>query len=123
MFRLSQQVGKVVLIEFWATDCKYSEQVRVVANELVAKYGSNYVWVAIAKDTSRRDIELHLAKYPMHGIVTMPDLAAWATYDPAGATPTFVVVDQRGIVRFRAEGASAIDVVTAKLDELLASPQ
>ena len=123
VFRLSQQVGKVVLIEFWATDCKYSEQVRVAANELVAKYGSKYIWVAVAKDTGRSDIEMHLAKYPMHAIVTMPDSAAWATYDPAGATPTFVVVDQRGIVRFRAEGASSIGAVTAKLDELFASPR
>ncbi len=120
-FRLSKQTGKVVLLEFWATDCHYSEQVRSAANELVSKYGAKYVWVAIPKDTSRVELEQHLTKFPMRGTVTMRDSAAWATYNLREATPVFVVVDQRGIVRFRAEGASAIEAVTAKLDELLAA--
>lgn len=119
-FRLSKETGKVVLLEFWATDCRYSEQVRSAANELVTKYGAQYVWVAIPKDTSRAALEEHLTKYPMRATVTLQDSAAWATYNPREATPVFVVVDQRGIVRFRAEGASAISAVTAKLDELLA---
>jgi thiol-disulfide isomerase/thioredoxin len=120
-FRLSRQRGKLVLISFWATDCPYSEKSRSASNDLVAKYGSGFVWVAIARDTSRTEINAYLAKSPMRGIVTLPDSSAWATFDPLGATPTFVVVDERGIVRFRAEGASAIALVEAKLDELIAA--
>lgn len=120
-FRLSQQRGKVVLISFWATDCPYSERARSAANDLVAKYGAHYVWVAMAKDTSRADIKDYLTKSPMRGTVALSDSSAWATYDPMGATPVFVVVDERGIVRFRAEGASAIAAVAAKLDALMGS--
>ena len=47
------------------------------------------------------------------------DSAAWATYNPTGVTPLFVVVDQSGVIRFRAMGASAMDAVTAKVKELL----
>lgn len=119
VFRLSKEAGKVVLLEFWATDCHYSEQVRVAANALVTKYGAGYVWVAIPKDTGRAALEQHLAKFPMRATVTMRDSAAWATYNPREATPVLVVVDERGIVRFRAEGASALAAVAAKLDELL----
>lgn len=102
-------------------DCHYSEQVRVAANALVTKYGAGYVWAAIPKDTGRTAIERHLTKLPLRATVTMRDSAAWATYNPREATPAFVVVDERGVVRFRAEGASAFGAVAAKLDELLAA--
>ena len=119
--RLSRQKGKVVLISFWATNCQYSERVRGTINDLVAKHGAKVTWLAIAKDTSRADIAEYLLKSPIHGIATMPDSGAWATYNPAGATPVFVLVDARGIVRFRAEGATAISAVAAKLDQLVSS--
>ncbi len=119
VFRLSKQTGKVVLLEFWATDCRFSEQARSAANDVADKYGAKYVWVAIPNDTSRADIEQHLTKYPMRATVTERADAAWDTFNPRGATPAFVVIDQRGIVRFRAEGASAIGAVAAKIGELL----
>ncbi len=120
-FRIANETGKVVLLEFWATDCGYSEQVRRAANDLADKYGARYVWVAMPKDTSRADVERHLRKYPMHATVTEPDSSTWATYNPRAATPMFVVIDQHGIMRFRAEGASAIGAVSAKIGELLES--
>lgn len=121
VFRLSQATGKVVLLEFWATDCRYSEQVRTATNDLAGKYGSKFAWVAMPNDTSRTALLEHLTKYPMRATVTERDDAAWSTYNPRGATPVFVVIDQRGIVRFRAEGASAIAAVAAKVGELLVS--
>ena len=120
-FRLSGESGKVVLISFWATDCVYSERVRGAANDLVAKFGAEYKWVAIAKDTSRVAIEQYLRTSPIRGTVAMADSSVWATYNPAGATPVFIIVDRRGMVRFRAEGASAIAAISAKLDEVVAS--
>ena len=122
-FRLSKQRGKVVLISFWATDCIYSERVRGASNVLVPKYGAKFTWVAMAKETSRADIAAHLQKAPIDGVVTLADSAAWATYNPAGMTPVFVVVDAQGIVRFRAEGAQTMSAVAAKIDELLAAPR
>lgn len=118
--QLSGQRGKVVLISFWATDCSYSERVRPAANALVPKYGAKFTWMAMARDTSRADIAAYLKKNPIDGVVLLPDSATWRSYNPAGATPTFVLVDARGVVRFRAEGASAMGAVAAKLDELMA---
>lgn len=119
-FVLSRQVGKLVLISFWATDCPHSERIRVAANELVTRYGTSFTWMAMAKDTSRKTIEKHLTDHPINGVVALPDSSAWTTYNPMDATPVFVIVDRRGIVRFRAEGAAALSAVSAKLDELYA---
>lgn len=121
VFRLSEQMGKVVLISFWATDCIFSERARIAANAIVAKYGSKFTWVAMAKDTNRADIAAYLKASPIDGIATLPESDAWRTYNPAGMTPLFILVDTHGVVRFRAEGASAIGVVAAKVDELMSA--
>ena len=118
---MSQQLGTVVLIEFWATDCPFSEKVRAAANALAGKHGSALSWVAVSREHDRAVIEKYLAKAPMRATVTLADSAAWATYNPAGATPLFVVVDQKGVVQFTAAGASAMEAVTATVDRLIAA--
>lgn len=119
-YQLSRQPGKVVLIEFWSTECAFSEKVRRAANDLAAAAGgTQYAWVAVARESDRVAIQQHLVEHPMSARVTLSDSAAWATYNPTGVTPLFVVVDQNGVIRFRAMGASAMDAVTAKVKELL----
>lgn len=118
-FRLSKHRGKVVLISFWATDCVPSASVRAPLNELASKYGKDLVWVAMAKDTSRSDIETYLKKSPMVGTILQSDRTAWETYNPDAATPVFAVVDAAGVLRFQATGSTSMSAVTAKVDELL----
>ena len=118
-FRLSKQRGKVVLLSFWATDCAPSASVRPALNEVVSTYGSAVVWAAMAKDTSRADIDTFLNKTPMSGVVLHSDASTWRVYNPDVATPVFIIIDAKGVVRFRATGALSIDAVRAKLRELL----
>lgn len=118
-FRLSKQKGKLVLITFWATNCEYSAAVRAPLNDLASKHGKEIVWVAMAKDTSRADIETYLMKSPMQGVILLPDSLAWQAYNPEGATPTFAIVDAKGVLRFQASGTSTMPAVSAKVDELL----
>jgi hypothetical protein len=122
-FRLSKQRGKVVLISFWATNCEWSASVRAPLNELASKYSKDLMWVAMAKDTSRPDIEAYLAKSPMQGVILLPDSSAWQSYNPDVATPVFAIVDARGVLRFQASGATSMSAVSAKVDELLRAPR
>ena len=120
--RLSQLRGRVVLLEFWATDCAFSERVRNAANQLATQSGEALTWIAMSKESDRGSVEQHLATYPMRGTVVLADSTAWADYNPEMATPHFVVIDRRGVVRFIATGATAIDVVAAQVTRLLAEP-
>jgi len=121
-FRLSAQSGKVVLIEFWSINCGFSEKARQTINDLSADVrGKPFIWVAVAQEGERAEIEHHVTEHPMNAIVTRSDSSAWATYNPARATPLFVVVDRDGIIRFRAVGATASGAVTAKVRQLLGS--
>ena len=120
-FRLSAQRGSVTLIEFWATNCPYSERVRTALNALADSGGPTLHWIAIARERDSTVIQQHLAVHPMNATVTMADSAAWETYNPIGATPTFIIVDQQGTVQFVASGASAISAVSAKVVQMLPS--
>ena len=117
-YRLSKQSG-VVLIEFWSVNCGFCEKARPAANDLAdAERGTSFTWLAIAGENDRVEIERFLAAHPMSALVALKDSSAWATYNPTGVTPFFVVVDSKGIIRFRAAGASAIDAVAAKVKML-----
>jgi thiol-disulfide isomerase/thioredoxin len=120
--RLSAMRGRVVLLQFWATDCAFSERVREAANQLAAKSGASLAWLAMSKERDRGVVEQHLIKHPMNGIIVMADSAAWSVYNPELATPHFVVIDRRGVVRLVATGVTAMDVVTAQVSRLLAEP-
>jgi hypothetical protein len=117
-YRLSKQSG-VVLIEFWSVNCGFCEKARPAANNLAdAERGTSFTWLAIARENDRVEIERFVAAHPMSATVALNDSSAWATYNPPGVTPFFVVVDSKGIIRFRAAGASAIDAVAAKVKML-----
>jgi thiol-disulfide isomerase/thioredoxin len=121
-FSLSAQTGKVVLIEFWSVSCGFSEKARATINDLAADVRDKpFTWVAVAAESDRAELQHHLVKHPMNATVTRADSAAWATYDPARATPLFVVVDRDGIIRFRAVGSTASTAVAGKVKQLLAS--
>lgn len=119
-FRLASTLGRVVVLQFWATDCAFSERVRGAANQLVATSGESLVWVAMSREKDRGVVLRHLETHPMGGLLVLADSAAWAVYNPESATPHFVVIDQQGVVRVVASGASAMEVVTAQVNGLLA---
>jgi len=118
-FQLSKQSGKVVLIEFWATNCGYSEGVRAAANAFADSAGPGYTWLAVAREDDLGRIRQHLDSFPMHATIALRDNAAWETFNPNAATPRFIVIDRRGVVRLQAEGESAMPAVLASLKELL----
>ncbi len=119
-FRLSQHSGAVTLIEFWSTECIFSERARPSVNAIaVGATNAPYSWVAVVREHDRAAIMRHLAEHPMSGRVLLSDSATWAAYNPAGVTPLFVVVDQRGVVRYRGMGVSAVEAVAAKVRALL----
>jgi thiol-disulfide isomerase/thioredoxin len=116
-YQLSKQ-SDVVLVEFWSVSCGFCEKARPAANELADAERGKLTWLAIAHETDRAEVERFLAAHPMNATVALHDSAAWTTYNPTGVTPFFVVVDNKGIIRFRATGASAIDAVAAKVKML-----
>jgi len=121
-FQLPRRPAGVTLVEFWAADCPFSEQVRAAANALAASLqGHPYTWVAVAKGSDRAALAAHLATHPMDAEVVLADSATWAAYNPESSTPLFVVIGADGMVRLRAVGASAMDSVASRIRRLLSA--
>jgi thiol-disulfide isomerase/thioredoxin len=113
-YQLSKQ-SDVVLVEFWSVSCGFCEKARPAANELADAKRGTLTWLAVAHETDRVEIERFLTAHPMSATVALYDSAAWTTYNPTGVTPLFIVVDKKGVIRFRGAGASAIDAVTVRV--------
>ena len=119
-YRLDPHANAVTLIEFWSTECAFSERARPAANVLAKEAGgSGFAWVAVVRERDRVAVQRHLVEHPMSASVVLPDSSAWEAWNPAGITPLFVLIDRQGIVRYRAAGASAITAVATKVKELL----
>ncbi len=119
-YRLADDRGKVVLLEFWSVNCPYSETARAPLNELAARLrGKEFKWIALAREDEPSVLQAHLQKHPMSAAVALHDSAAWAVYDHVIATPFFYVVDKDGRIQFRAPGVSAVPAVAATVTKLI----
>lgn len=109
----------LTLLEFWSTSCPNTEKVRGALNALAQEPpGAGFRWVALARESEGDSIAAHLAEHPMQATVARYDSTTWARYNPGGVTPLFVVVDRQGIVQLRAQGATALEAVQAKVRQL-----
>lgn len=112
-FRLSEQKGKIVVIEFMRTRCEACVLAGPYMKELRSRFGNDVVMVMISVDPSG-DTESVLRSYrekDMPGWIALrdtPDLqvSTWYSMAPYYSTPTFFIIDKDGYIRYHQEGFS-----------------
>jgi hypothetical protein len=52
-------------------------------------------------------IKKHLREEPRNATVVVKDKATWQTYNSQGITPTYYLIDTRGVIRLSGYGASS----------------
>ena len=116
--KLSDLKGKVVVLDFWATWCGPCKAMIPHTRALVKKMdGKPFVFVSISADEKKSTLETFLKKTPMPwthwhngtvGIVDDWDIEAF---------PTIFILDAKGIIRAKIEGADnkAIEEEVEKL--------
>ncbi len=119
-FRMAEQRGKVVLINFWATWCAPCRIEIPDLIELQSEYGTDKLMVVgISLDhdgpeTVRRFADEVGFNYPI--LLDEGDVAM--QFGGVYALPTTVVVDREGMVRRRISGIVTKGLLTPILDEL-----
>jgi thiol-disulfide isomerase/thioredoxin len=103
-----QLKGKIVLLEFWSVTCPFCKGILPEFNSLVKRVaGKDFVALDVTKEESAGEISSNLRENPREAIVTLFDKSAWQTYNRQIITPTFYLIDHRGIIRFSGNGASS----------------
>ena len=117
--KLSSYRGKVVLLDFWATWCGPCRKMIPHELELAKRYaGRPFAIVGVSADSSREALREFLAeqKLPWPNVFdgsSGPIARAWRVE----AFPTFVLIDQDGIVRKAFVGAGSPETMDAAIEE------
>ena len=103
--RLSEHLGEVVLINFWATWCGPCRQEMPILDELYAKYQrAGLVMLGINLDEERDDaVEMAQTLRVTYPILFDERKDASRSYQ-VGTMPMTVLIDREGVVRYVSEG-------------------
>ncbi len=111
-------LGRVVLVQLWATWCGYCKRDQPAVDEVVEEYGGKgLVVLAVNVGESKRKVKQYLEQSPRLGhIILMEDTNLAAVFRPT-AYPFYVAINREGKVTKEQRGASG----ARGLEELLRS--
>jgi len=109
--RLSSFLGKVVVLEFWSKDCGHCRAIHPSLAALQKKYKPEGLVVLGPADDNVKGLQAYLAKHAL-GFTTLHDAGSVVKNKYfVVATPTLVVVDRTGIVRYAGIGSNVVNQV------------
>jgi len=100
-------VGKVVLVQFWATWCQYCRRDQPAVDALMSDFANDgFVVLAVNVGEPRKKVKQYLADSPRAcRIVLMEDTNLAALY-AARSYPLYVLIDREGNVAGTQRGAA-----------------
>ena len=99
--------GKVVLIEFWATWCKYCKSDERAIEQLVKDFGKDgLIVLAVDMGEPKRKVKKYLAASPRSCKIVLAEDTTLAAICEAKAYPLYVLIDRNGFVAGTQHGAA-----------------
>ncbi len=120
IFRLSDQRGKVVVLEFMYTTCPACVAESPILKDLRTRFGGNVVMVMISIDPDV-DTDNVLRDYRdqnMMGWIAIRDKAQVHQLYAVRATPTILLIDSNGYVRYSHVGVTESSILIAEVETL-----
>jgi peroxiredoxin len=128
--RLSDEQGKILLVDFWATWCAPCQVTFPELDSLSASFqGQDVEVLAVSEDTSRKNVDAFLEAHPHSMRVLLDNRMAAADAFKVRGIPSAFIVDREGRIRYSHLGYTpdTIDVfrreITSLLDPLEADPR
>ncbi|WKZ37590.1 MAG: redoxin domain-containing protein [Anaerolineales bacterium] len=109
LHRLSDQRGRIVIVNFWSCECPHSERADNAILEKLTKWGSAVVLLSIASNRNEKleDVKKTSEARRLPTVLLDADCRVADLFD-AQTTPHVFVIDRDGILRYR----GAVDDVT-----------
>ena len=103
--RLSQYMGKVVLVDFWATWCKPCRELIPHEKDLHRQYDTRpFAILGISRDHQREDLKTFVDREKLPWPNLFDGGGSICNEWGVSAFPTFVLIDHKGIIIGRWEG-------------------
>jgi cytochrome oxidase Cu insertion factor (SCO1/SenC/PrrC family) len=119
-FRLSDQEGKVVVLEFMRTTCPACVEESPRLRQLRSQFGSNVVMAIISIDPNG-DTDSVLRDYRnqnLMGWIAIVDKAGVYQGYGVDATPTIFIIDGNGYIKYQHVGLTDSSVLVGELDSV-----
>jgi hypothetical protein len=111
--RLSDYLGQVVILEFWSTECPFSESARLQSNQLAAALQAvGGTLIAMSRESDAEVLQAHLEGHPRTSAVVPVVKETWRRWNPETVTPLYYVIGSDGGVLMRERGARAVRLAT-----------
>jgi len=99
--------GKVVLLQFWATWCKYCRHEEPIVDDLGQEFaGKGLVVLAIDVGESKKKVKKYLEDSPRKCKIVLTDDTNLAAMYAATVYPIYVVIDRDGNIAGTQRGAA-----------------
>jgi len=119
-FRLSDQRGKIVVLEFMRTTCSACILQEPYLREVRSKFGDDVVMVMISVDPSG-DTDSVLRSHRdenLMGWIAIRDTAEVYSAYSVRATPTIFVIDKGGYIQYHHEGVTESAILISEVESL-----
>lgn len=123
MVSLARLRGKVVLLNFWATWCAPCEAEMPVFAVWQREYGARELQViGVSMDDSQAPARRLAARLQLDYPILMGDAKLGERYGGVLGLPLTFLIDRKGVVRRRIQGAADLKAVQKQVQQLLAEP-
>lgn len=123
-FQLSDQKGKVVLLNIWATWCPPCHDETPEFVKLFNKYeDQGLIVLGVSIDEQGRSVvRPFVEKYEVSYPVIIDDGSILDKYGPTMGIPTSYIIDKKGNLRYFAVGPLTLKELTPRIEDLLEEP-
>lgn len=117
--KLYSYLAKPTILEFWSTSCPYSEEARPKINQLYESHADQFNLISTPREKDVDEIENHLENHPKKGILLRRNDKTWEELNPLPVSPLYYLIDSNGEVVMKTQGASAVELLELKLNQII----
>ena len=108
-------LGKVVLLQFWATWCQYCRQDQPAMDAIQSEFGSKVTILNVDVGESKKTVQRYLERNPKPGKTILNEDTNLPAMFEAKSYPHYVLIDDRGKIAGEQKGAGGQRALRALL--------
>jgi thiol-disulfide isomerase/thioredoxin len=116
--RLNDYLGRIVIVNFWATWCAPCKDEMPILNEYAAQHADSIVVLGVAVNATVETVATYLLETPVLYPVVIDDKALVAAAYHVAGYPTSYFIDAEGIIRGKYIGLLTPRVLQQNLEPL-----